>query len=261
MKNILLILHKIIGPLIGFGIGMVFLFMAISGAAKGHVQPSGFVIAGVLLVVFSLLGALIIFQVLKGKLAMYVGVGLSLVISLFLSWKIVRSVGSELEYIDLVKQRYSTVVQHLKKIREAELAYKEANGKYTKDWNALIEFIKNGKYPILKRVGNMDDSVQVASGQAHVDTNWVPVIGNGYIMTFPVDSLRFVPYNKNGKEFFLDAGELFIDDINRAPVFLSSTEYADFMDDLWKEYGRLPVDSTVRVGSMDEITTNGNFTE
>jgi len=52
---------------------------------------------------------------------------------------------------NLIQQRETAVIQRLKLIREAEIVYQEVNGRYTQNWDSLINFIKNGSYPIIQR--------------------------------------------------------------------------------------------------------------
>lgn len=50
-----------------------------------------------------------------------------------------------------IKQSEELIIEKLKLIRDAEKAYVGIYGKYTSDWDTLINFIENGQYPITKR--------------------------------------------------------------------------------------------------------------
>lgn len=259
----MLIIHKLIGPLIGFIFGAFLLLTYIGGAAKGQDQSSWFLIGGLTLIIFSIIGALIMYQVIKGNAAKIAIISLAGIFIAILTYMNIKSVKNELDYTQLEKDRLNVVIERLKKIREAQLAYKETKGEFAKDFNTLIDYLKNGKYPSLKTTGNMDDTLAVQKGLARVDTTWVAVIGNGYIETFPVDSLRYVPYNQNKAEFLLNAGILDISEVTKVPVFEATVVYKEFMDDLWKQYSKISplADSTVRVGSMTTPSLNGSWSE
>lgn len=51
----------------------------------------------------------------------------------------------------LISEREAAIIQKLQLIREAEIVYLEVNGNYTSDWDKLIDFIENGKYPIIQK--------------------------------------------------------------------------------------------------------------
>ena len=71
----------------------------------------------------------------------------------------------------LIGDRENAVIQNLSLIREAELVYQEINGHYTSDWDSLINFIKNGEYPIIQRT---EEIITLAYGAdsiiLHIDT-------------------------------------------------------------------------------------------
>jgi hypothetical protein len=45
----------------------------------------------------------------------------------------------------------SAVIERLKLIREAEIVFLEVNGRYTANWDSLINFIETGRVPIVER--------------------------------------------------------------------------------------------------------------
>ena len=50
-----------------------------------------------------------------------------------------------------IKQSETLIIEKLMLIRDAEKAYQTVYGKYTSDWDTLINFIENGQFPITKR--------------------------------------------------------------------------------------------------------------
>ena len=48
-------------------------------------------------------------------------------------------------------QRYAKVINRLKEIRKAQIAYKDVNGKYSKSFDTLIKFIDEGFFTLIER--------------------------------------------------------------------------------------------------------------
>jgi hypothetical protein len=257
MKNYMLYFNKLVIPAIFLLLGVILLA---ANADPSKPQSIWFVFAGVMIVIFSLLWILITLQVLNGKNWFIYTIIISIP-ALFLAYRNYATIADELKFKELEAARFEVIKQRLIKIREAQIAYKSAKGTYCKSFDELIDFVMNGKVPVVKQIGNADDSVAVAQGLVRIDTNWVPVIGKAYIVTFPVDSLRWVPFAKEGTEFFMDAGELQTGENLTSPVFVASANYKDFLGDLYKSYNRIVPDSTIQVGSMEQVTTNGSWRE
>lgn len=74
-----------------------------------------------------------------------------LLASLSLGYYLVNSVKSEIDEKEVIAQREAEVIEKLKLIREAEIAYLEVKGNYTSDWDKLINFIKYDSFPIIQR--------------------------------------------------------------------------------------------------------------
>lgn len=60
-----------------------------------------------------------------------------------------------------IKQSEELIIEKLMLIRDAEKAYQAIYGKYTSDWDSLINFIENGQYPITKRT---EEIIELAYG-------------------------------------------------------------------------------------------------
>lgn len=105
---------------------------------------------------------------------------------------ILKPIRFEREY----KKRKEVVVERLKDIRTIQVAYKATYGHYTDSFDSLINFYKNGKLKLVRRVGSMDDSIAVAQGLVRRDTVLVPVkdtIFKGKV-NFDIDKLGKVPF-------------------------------------------------------------------
>ncbi|MDH5396838.1 MAG: hypothetical protein OEX02_01740 [Cyclobacteriaceae bacterium] len=105
---------------------------------------------------------------------------------------------------NMIADREELVIEHLGLIREAEIVYQEVNGKYTADWDSLINFIKYGEYPIIQRT---EEIITLAYGAdsviLHLDTlEMVPARERIFKANYTenaVDSGTFISYEvKNG---------------------------------------------------------------
>lgn len=66
----------------------------------------------------------------------------------FLSWKLIKSINDYVEFNKIKEARYAKVIENLKDIQAAEIAYQTLNGKFTDSYDTLIRFIETGQYAI-----------------------------------------------------------------------------------------------------------------
>lgn len=81
------------------------------------------------------------------KILSYVFLAASIGMGIYL----VSSVKSTMDERALISEREAAIIEKLQLIREAEIVYQEVNGNYTSDWDKLIDFIENGKFPIIQK--------------------------------------------------------------------------------------------------------------
>lgn len=158
-----------------------------------------------------------------------------------LSFLIIRSIYLPIQFNQEKQYRYGFVIQRLKDIRTAQLAYKSVNGKYTSDFDTLIDFVKTGKFTAIKSIGNVEDSTAVIIR----DTIFIPVRDSIFPSDYAVDSLPFIPFGE-GAKFEMKSGE-----IEKGKVMVKVFEVVDTK----------PFDpkQVLRVGSMTEPSNAGNW--
>ena len=82
---------------------------------------------------------------------------------LFICW---RSIKDTQEFDATVAAREDVVKARLIEIRHAEEQYKlQHDGEYCADWNVLIDFVKNGKLPLVKKQGVLSDDPRISSSE------------------------------------------------------------------------------------------------
>jgi hypothetical protein len=258
MKDFWVSLNKGLIPAV---FALLSLFLIIAGISGIGIQSIKFLLGSSFTFIFSVVWLLLVFNVIRSKKATYFAAGITLV-SALLVFGIYRSIAERFEFLAQETKVVNTVVQRMKKIREAQVLFREVKGEYAADFSSLITFIREGEYPIIRKTGNADDSVAVARGLVSIDTTWVPVFGNKFMVDFPIDSLPFVPYATSSLQFNMAADKLDVDG-TLLPVFEATAPYVSFLGNLYKEndYIAPPADSLIRVGSLTEPTTNGNWRE
>ncbi len=150
--------------------------------------------------------------------------------------------------------REAKVIERLKDIRTAQVAYKSVYNAYASTFDTLTDFLRKGQFPVVRKEGDIDDSTAIIIR----DTTLVPVfdsIFKGKTMTF-IDSLPFIPYGE-GEKFQIRA-----DKIERSrviiPVFEVFAAYGQFLKGL-KTSNMVDLKEGLKVGSMDSPSIDGNW--
>lgn len=71
--------------------------------------------------------------------------------SVGLAWYLGSNIKETIDERELIATREQAVIEKLMLIREAEIVYQEVNGNYTSNWDKLIDFIENGRVPIVEK--------------------------------------------------------------------------------------------------------------
>jgi hypothetical protein len=188
-----------------------------------------------------------------------------LVIAVFLAYMIYESVMRPVRFNKERNLRTEEVIQSLKDIRGAQIAYRSIYQRYTKSFDTLVNFIKTGEIPVVKVVPDPTDTTFSRSIR---DTIGYILVKDSLFASRPgfnVDNLRYIPHSGN-EQFKMDAGM-----IERSKIMVNVFEaYAlnkqflkgldpqlvNNFDDLLESTQRFP---GIRVGSMEEATLDGNW--
>ncbi len=192
-----------------------------------------------------------------------------------LGYLIYDSISQPIRYQEQYDKRKAAVVERLKLIREAQVAYKNQHEKYTGSFDTLVDFVKTGNYKLLVMEGVLTDSMlnegmtekkAIELGIIKRDTIYVSV-EDSICKTIPADSIPYVPYT-DGARFELGAASITTSSGLVIPVFEASVTNKVFlqgldeqerinMDNLAKDLDRFP---GVKVGSLEEANNNaGNW--
>ena len=69
----------------------------------------------------------------------------------FFSYKIYSSINSPINFNKVKTERYKKVINRLKEIRTAQIAYKDVNGIYSDNFDSLVSFIENGIFTLIEK--------------------------------------------------------------------------------------------------------------
>ncbi len=195
------------------------------------------------------------------KTIIQIVLGIAIVV---LSYMIYSSIMGRIEFEKQAKERREAVIERLKDIRTAQIAYKNANGEFAKDFDKLISWVKTGKIQVIKQIGDAEDSVAVARGEVIRDTIFIPAIDTvfsasylGKRKNFDIDQLPIIP-NSDGDKFEMDAGEITRNNV-KVKVFEVFAPYKSIYKGLETDKHSIKMDDGLRVGSMTEPSTNGNW--
>ena len=196
------------------------------------------------------------------------------IVSIGLGYLIYQSVEAPIEFKKVKQERFAQVIAKLKDIRDVEEAYKTVNGKYTKNFDALINFVDTGKYTITQQ---RDSSFMEHDKHYGIDMlREVKIIDTlGFVSVkdslFKDDNryktMMNVPFAQNGEKFELNAGTIEKSGY-KAPVFEAKVKKDIILSDqpkdlLATENTQINVEEVngdaIRVGSMKEVSTNGNW--
>jgi len=197
-------------------------------------------------------------------------------IIIFLFYSTFMSIYGEIQFNKIKEKRYKVVIQNLVDIRDSQIAHRAVNGNFQKNWDSLIKFIEEGKFTITQR---RDTTIidEVLTRRYGVDTTKdifiVDTLGfvNVKDSLFGVDdrykNMMIIPVGSKDKIFELKTGSVQQNGINM-PVFEASVDKSIILFDqdenlVKKEKEVMSVEEvngpTLKVGSMEEVNTNGNW--
>ncbi len=206
---------KIIFPGLVFLAGVVMLILSVTSGQNKYV-----VLSAIILALIGVIMLVIIFKQLQKSAQLGIIVFFIICSFILTAWNI-QSIKEPLDFAEVKNERFEVIKQSLKDIREAQIMYKKVYGDYTQSFDTLSDFIKNGKLPVVRAIGDRPDGLTVEEalkqGYMRRDTNFVLVkdtlFGKSYVSKFGVktlqqiDSIGFIPYT-NGVQFNIIKGEV-----------------------------------------------------
>ena len=195
----------------------------------------------------------------------------------YLGYLTFMSIYGEIKFNKLKEERYKIVIESLKDIRDAELAHRTVTGKFQGNWDDLVKFIDTAQFTITQRRDStiLDKEATRRFGGVETFIEIVIIDTLGYVSVkdslFGIDdrykTMMNIPVGKAGAKFELQAG--FIEQSGyQIAVFEAKALKSIILDGqdkdlIHQENQVLSVEAVngdaIKVGSMEEVSTNGNW--
>jgi len=198
------------------------------------------------------------------------------IVIIFLGYLVFNAVYEPIQFNKVKEKRYAKVIERLVDIRAAQLAHKEVTGTFEKDFDKLIRFIDTAEFVLTQRRDTtyLDAEYRKAYGvDRYKEDIVIDTLGTASIKdSLFKNSDRYkemmnVPVEGVDAKFEMNAG--FVEKNNfKFPVFEAKVNKGVILHDqdkdlVMQEKQVVSVESVngefIRVGSMEEVNTNGNW--
>ena len=194
--------------------------------------------------------------------------------SLVLVYQIYQSINSPIKFNQVKNERYLKVIDRLKDIRNAQVAFKSVNGIYSSSFDELIKFVDSAQFTIVQkrdssymqydRVYRIDMLREVIV----IDTlGYVSVKDSLFSSNDSYKKMAFVPIDGVDEQFKLKADIIDKNGYN-VPVFEVRVSkdlilFDQSRDLITQEKQTVSVDGVngpdIVLGSLSDVSTNGNW--
>ncbi len=226
----------------------------------------------ILIIIVSILAvaglAYLIVNKLPAKLKPLLSIVLWVVI-IFFAYKIYSSIMEPIQFNKIKKERYAKVINNLKTIRDAELAYAQVNRKFTDNYQALISFIDTAQFAVTE-IKNVVVTEQRGRITVDVEKRVVDTVGfEPVINSFQGrDYKNMMKVPGTDAQFELKTGTVEKVQGIQASVFEAKVDKAVVLEGLNKDLIRQEKEALgginvpgeyISVGSLNEVNSNGNW--
>lgn len=196
------------------------------------------------------------------------------VLILVFAYQVYNSINAPIKFNEVKNKRYLKVIDKLKDIRNAQIAYKSVNGVYADNFDGLIKFIETAQYTLIQK---RDSSYMKYNRIYRIDMLEEIIVIDTLGFASVKDSLfgnsdRYktmaqIPIDGIDKTFSIKADVIDKNGYN-VPVFEVRISKDDVLFDqnkdlLKQEKALMSVDGVngpdLVLGSMTEVSTNGNW--
>ncbi len=198
----------------------------------------------------------------------------------FLGHALLKSISKPIFFNKKYEARYEVVKEKMMKVRDVEVAYQETYGKYTNNFDTLVDFIKNDSLILIKAEGSVPDSIYTKAdsklaaelralelGLISRDTIKVSVMDSLFHEGYNIDTLKFIPFSNQEKTFQLNADIIKTLSKVEMPVFELIAHNNSYLKGLNKQLIINKNDAArdndkfpgLVVGSLIEVSINGNW--
>jgi type II secretory pathway pseudopilin PulG len=184
------------------------------------------------------------------------------VLAVILAFVLYNSINSSIEEAKRIQRLEAQIIEQLKMIREAELAYASVNGVYTSDWDKLIAFVDSGRFYITERTETIitldygADSTYVEIDTLGTKSVRDSIFKKSVWPRFNLITLPFVPNTDPPVRF-----EAWADKIEKSGIKVNAIEVVNPkpVDANRDPESELNLKKPLRFGSRTSVTTAGNW--
>ena len=183
----------------------------------------------------------------------------TLLLAVLLAGYLINSIKTSIDEEERISTMEAKIIEKLKLIRNAQIAFESVKGQYTSDWDRLINFIDSGNIYLIQR---REETILLEYG-AEETTLYLDTIGSisvidslfSNIPNFSSKSLPAVPGIENAT-FKMWSGK-----IEKGGVLVNVVEVRNPkpVDLNRKESNEANIHKPLRFGSRISITTAGNW--
>ncbi|MCK5907840.1 MAG: hypothetical protein KAG37_09630 [Flavobacteriales bacterium] len=188
----------------------------------------------------------------------------------FLAYMVYSSVMDPIQFGKEKQARYTDAIGNLIDVRKSELAYKSVNGRFTNNWDKLVEFIDTAQYTLISR----KDTSYMAYDEVYrmdrlkeeviIDTlGFVSVKDSLFKSGTPYKTMMNVPHT-DGMKFELKTAVIDKNGI-KVPVFVARIKKADLLNGMDSQLVREAIDAFdvkgdyLQVGDIEQSSVSGNW--
>lgn len=185
------------------------------------------------------------------------------VIVIGLAYFLYSAIMNPIQFNKEKNKRSESIINQLKDIRKAQIAFKEINRYYASSFDELIPLIDTGEFTIVQR---RDEELKFYNKVYREfqlkDTTFIDTLGFASIKdsifgaNYDLESLRIIPQS-NGSEIILKAGKIKSGKLS-VQVFEARAPKEEYLKDLNKDLIKNTSKDLV-VGSMTSAKINGNW--
>ena len=183
----------------------------------------------------------------------------TLLLAAVLAFYLVNSIKYSIDEEARINAAEDKVIEKLKMIRDAQIAFQSVNGKYANEWDSLLNFVENGNIFLIQR---REETVLLDYG-AEETTLYLDTLGSvtvidslfSSIPNFVASNLIYVPGYDDVKF------EIWASKIEKGGVEVDVVEVRNPkpFDSNRKEANEANINKPLRFGSRTSITTAGNW--
>ena len=183
----------------------------------------------------------------------------TLLLAAGLAFFLVNSIKYSIDEEARIKAAEDKIIEKLKMIRDAQIAFQSVNGKYANEWDSLLNFVENGNIFLIQR---REETILLDYG-AEETTLYLDTLGSVTVIdslfsslpNFKASNLIFVPGYENVKF------EIWASKIEKGGVEVDVVEVRNPkpFDPNRKEANEANINKPLRFGSRTSITTAGNW--